>query len=99
METLPTIILIQTEHNHWANRMTDHVSNRLRAVRFESTTPAHNNEIAMLCVVDNDRTGIPVTDRKTECYCILCPTYGHESIEKLAFPGWPLVLGLVYISR
>ena len=95
------IIAVQAEHAHWTDGFTDHAPHCPRAVGFERTAPAQNDEITVVLSreIDDGGAGLALSERETNVDPIRCTPDSPEPVEELLRPCRPLVLGLVDVAR
>ena len=72
-----------------------------RALGFERTAPAHNDEVAIVLSreVDDSQASFPLSERETHADAVRCASNGTQPIAKLLRPRWPFMLGLVDVAR
>ena len=72
---LPITSRSHAEHDHRRAGLADHAPHRPCAVGFERTSPAKNDEVAVVVSreVDDSRAGLALSNRKTNVDPILAP--------------------------
>ena len=93
------MIIINTKHDYGAGGIADDASHRPSAIRFQRTTPAQNDEVALPCKLDDSCASIPLGDRKTDIDPTRHTPDSTEPHEKFLRPRGPLMLGLVDVAR